>query len=1633
MKKYIAAALILTVVIAGSCIFGSDDNNREVENTYDVWGTVTDSFGHGLPGVTITISFENGTRTASTDSSGAFSFTGIKGGACSLIPGKNGYIFDPAQSDLTIDGQLQSGIKFIALPAGQIPYGSISAHEGANENISLDNVDDVNERVLTSYLNIVRLLENSAAKTAEATGRRVDGSYSGHAAVEHEKASEGNVDTDTYTGDLFDYSDDGELFLGGRLSYTTHENTSTGEKNGEIVGTVGVAGAYQGTLSYDIEKGYGNAGAFSGTYHAISDSGAIGGGISSDDYDSWEIRAGEKSTYSLSGKITDDSGSPIPDVTVSLDDTGGTVMTDKEGGYWFGNLANGSYLITPSLTGYTFSPSSTMVTVSGSDVRANITGIPTGGGRNISGRIIDAAGNGIAGISLSLTSAAHRFVTYTGDDGNYLFANVPDAGYSLLPISDTYTFQPQYRTLVLSGVDLIVDNFIASGGGTSGDGYSISGNIHDQTGDGIPDVTVTLSGVDRTTYTDKEGNYYFGNVPFGTYTVTPMLEGYMFLPGSGRVSVEGEDARADFIGSLAGGYTVSGRVINFAGDGIGGTTLIMSSRTRQFTAITDAQGQYQFLHVLDGSYGLEPDSNDYNFTPPLRTVIVNGADYIVEHFTGSSGGSEGEYSIAGRFLDPDGIAIPDVMVILDYDDRVIAADKEGNYYFGNLGNGDYRVTPSLQGYAFSPAVRMVTIEGGNQRADFTGVLGGEGHLVRGMVVDQAGAGIAEIELSLTSTINRFTAVTDEGGFYIFPDVPDGAYGLLPISDRYLFTPTYQNIVVDGIDSTADVFIGSNLYGEYSIYGRIFNSDNGGLADVTVLIEESGVLVLSDKDGNFYLDHIRDGAYTLIPSMDGYRFSPARATILVAGSDVRADFSWSVAGEGQYSLYGRVVDEAGTGMADVTLMIGFEDSVKTDKEGSYYAGNLEEGVYLVIPRLEGYSFSPQMQIASIDDEDVYLDAFVARPGSVSGHSIMGAVADAAGGVLADVTVAISGTDRSTRTDKDGSYYFGNLENGEYTIVPTLDGYTFSPPSQTIIIAGEDMFAMPFIGTRDGGGSGSGSYTVSGRVTDAEGAGLCCVTLTLSGDNDLTTVSDSEGRYAFTNIENGDYMLIPMRIGTVFSPIYQTVAVRGGDVTVNFTVSSGSDDQFYTVEGRVNDESGDPVEGVTITLNGGESPRETTTNSTGTYQFTSTPSGMYVVTATKDGYSFSPRFQQINVAGGNFTQNFIASGVGGDDFAISGRVVTEDGLGLPEVSVGITSSELQGQLVGRTTTGTDGSYQFDDMFPGQFTITVNMSGYSFDPASVTITVGEEPVTVQDIVGARTAPVDIRTTSMTISTSGGTIWVRNDRGDEISLEIPPLAILGSELITLTTLAEPPENPIANNIFPGVTIEPEGLLLNSPAILRVTFAEPPANLDNGTLFLSVMPDYVLPAGEHVYTFNSIEGEIYHFSTYSAGIATMNEVSSQIDKALLNAHSVGKPAFTTGVNYGWQITRANIMGLLHWADRSLFFGNNTQAKKAIDEAKKVVEEDAETFVDEVIPPVNPCEDKDYLNALGKYWETLTLLGSEGSVMDKVDQQVKNVADQCTVRLTMDVDFSQTEQADDFLDTFEYEGTVTIYMPIFGR
>ncbi|MBF0559789.1 MAG: DUF2012 domain-containing protein, partial [Nitrospirae bacterium] len=81
----------------------------------------------------------------------------------------------------------------------------------------------------------------------------------------------------------------------------------------------------------------------------------------------------------ISGTVSTSSSAAISGVTVSLSGTQtGTTTTNSSGNFSFSSLSNGSYTLTPSLTGYTFSPTSKTVTVSSANLTGqNFTGTAT--------------------------------------------------------------------------------------------------------------------------------------------------------------------------------------------------------------------------------------------------------------------------------------------------------------------------------------------------------------------------------------------------------------------------------------------------------------------------------------------------------------------------------------------------------------------------------------------------------------------------------------------------------------------------------------------------------------------------------------------------------------------------------------------------------------------------------------------------------------------------------------------------------------------------------------------------------------------------------------------------------------------------------------------------------------------------------------------------------------------------------------------------------------------------------------------------------------------------------------------------------------------------------------------------------
>ncbi len=174
----------------------------------------------------------------------------------------------------------------------------------------------------------------------------------------------------------------------------------------------------------------------------------------------WELGiTGSSSTNSISGTV---SGDVQNGVTMTLSGaSAGTTTTNVAGAYSFANLANGKYVITPSLAGYTFKPTSSSVTISGASQTGEnfVATAVVPGTYSISGTITGTVVEDVI-VTLSGDSSA---TTTTDSSGAYSFVNLVDGAYTVTPSLTGYVFVPADLPVTISGANQPGQDFVSNG------------------------------------------------------------------------------------------------------------------------------------------------------------------------------------------------------------------------------------------------------------------------------------------------------------------------------------------------------------------------------------------------------------------------------------------------------------------------------------------------------------------------------------------------------------------------------------------------------------------------------------------------------------------------------------------------------------------------------------------------------------------------------------------------------------------------------------------------------------------------------------------------------------------------------------------------------------------------------------------------------------------------------------------------------------------------------------------------------------------------------------------------------------------------------------------------------------------
>ena len=307
-------------------------------------------------------------------------------------------------------------------------------------------------------------------------------------------------------------------------------------------------------------------------------------------------------------------------------------------------------------------------------------------------------------------------------------------------------------------------------------------------------VALTQGGTTvNTTTIDSTGSYSFAGVSSGSYSVVPSKPGVFFAPASQPVTVNGAPAT---VGAFAAApQTVSGTV-SPANLGSGAAVALSQNGSTVSTATVDATGNYSFTGVVNGTYSVVPSKAGIVFSPVSQTATVNGGNATVAPFTASlqtwsvSGTISPASSGMGTLISLDGTASDGSTVHL-----TATAGATGTYNISGVQNGSYTITPSKNGYTFSPASQKLTVNNANGIANFTAAAIAAFAISGTVAPAPDGAGTL---LTLSGSPSQ-TTTADASGNYSFPGLGNNSYTVTPSKTGFTFNPPSLTVTVSGSD------------------------------------------------------------------------------------------------------------------------------------------------------------------------------------------------------------------------------------------------------------------------------------------------------------------------------------------------------------------------------------------------------------------------------------------------------------------------------------------------------------------------------------------------------------------------------------------------------------------------------------------------------------------------------------------------------------------------------------------------------------------------------------------------------------------------------------------------------------------
>ncbi|HET8775867.1 MAG TPA: carboxypeptidase-like regulatory domain-containing protein, partial [Thermoanaerobaculia bacterium] len=566
-----------------------------------------------------------------------------------------------------------------------------------------------------------------------------------------------------------------------------------------------------------------------------------------------------------------------------------STITGPDGSFTLGGLAPGSMRVMLRKES-DFIQDQRSVTAPSRDV---VFDFPAGG--RVQGRVVEKGSSKPittfqAGISTSrggggfVMMGPPQLKSFSADDGSFVLENVPAGSMNLVAQAPGYANGR-------ANVDVEEGKTVSDVVIELDTGVKLVGKVTGPNGSALPDASVQIQpsptgqfargGGMRRAVTDSNGEFTLDSLDPGeeTFEITHPK----YLGTTKTVTLKGREMRLDV--QLSGGQRVTGLVVTDAGAPVSEAEVeAFSASGGGDTVRTNASGQFEFGSLNSARYRFVARKNGYLEGVVDDVDVSSGGNVRIQMRTGGT--------VYGRVigLTEQELSGATVTARSGRSSSSAAVDPSGNFRIEGAPTGTVQVSATTASRSFmerrSSGTQTVEVNAGSAaqvdlefRTDTSvrGRITRNGTPLGGATVMFQPRGGSRASASTSS---------DEAGNYTVSGLEAGEYSVL-VADSQRFNPyqtTYQ--VRDGA-STFDID-----YKIASVRGRVVDAGtNEPLPDVTVNFRPStsgemrfARAAMTDPNGNFSMESVSAGAYTLTASREGYGTEVREETFGDSGRD-----------------------------------------------------------------------------------------------------------------------------------------------------------------------------------------------------------------------------------------------------------------------------------------------------------------------------------------------------------------------------------------------------------------------------------------------------------------------------------------------------------------------------------------------------------------------------------------------------------------------------------------------------------------------------------------------------------------------------------------------------------------------------